>query len=399
MSLRKTLLRVMLWSLGVAAATGVLAVLFRGGDLAWRVVGTGFATAVACGVLLPVSRLIEREKTRSAGLLGMAGIIVEFLLWLVQIWELPRHLFGVRWEGEIGLTIVLSGAALVLLMCFLRLRHAPHGALAGNVALAVILVTWAAFMLAIWAPHPIDDESWQTGGAVLAIGGLAVISLLGRGDGQRIHWRWGGIAAGIVAGAMWLIEIWVGVGTDLGFVIFCGLLAAASVVAHANLSLSCTLTREQRWVRSGALAAGILTALLLELMIIEDKFFAVGVPEDLLGRFAAAAGIVTGCGTLALFVLAGLNRRVDYEARTPELNEITVVCPRCRKKQALRVGDSACTACGLRISTRLEEPRCPQCDYLLYGLVPERCPECGMELGRTVLQGESGRLAHQTPGG
>src|SRR3990172_5249108 len=88
MPTRAVLLRLMLWSLGLAAATGVLAVLFQGGDLVWRVVGTGIATAAACGLLIPTSVLIDRERTRAGGLLGMAVVILEFLLALGLIWEL-----------------------------------------------------------------------------------------------------------------------------------------------------------------------------------------------------------------------------------------------------------------------------------------------------------------------
>ena len=56
----------MLWSLGLAAATGVLAVLFQGGDLVWRLVGTGFTTALACGLIIPASLLVDRERVRWA---------------------------------------------------------------------------------------------------------------------------------------------------------------------------------------------------------------------------------------------------------------------------------------------------------------------------------------------
>ena len=33
--------------------------------------------------------------------------------------------------------------------------------------------------------------------------------------------------------------------------------------------------------------------------------------------------------------------------------------------------------CGLKFHIRLEEPRCPKCDYLLFMLQSDRCPECG----------------------
>ncbi|MCH7808049.1 MAG: hypothetical protein IIB60_02385, partial [Planctomycetes bacterium] len=105
MTLRIVLLRAMLWSLGLSAVTGVLAVLFQGGDLVWRVVGTGVTTAIACGLMLRASTLVDREESRPAGLLGMGVVIAEFLMALLLIWEAPRHLWGVRWVEEIALTM------------------------------------------------------------------------------------------------------------------------------------------------------------------------------------------------------------------------------------------------------------------------------------------------------
>jgi hypothetical protein len=129
----------------------------------------------------------------------------------------------------------------------------------------------------------------------------------------------------------------------------------------------------------------MLTAVFVDLVVIDDLWFPVGVSSDFLGRLAAAAGIVTGCGTMALVVLARLNRKVDYEPLSPELTHITVACPRCGKKQSVCLGDSVCVGCKLRISIQIEEPRCPQCGYLLYGLPSGRCPECG-----TVISPDTG---------
>lgn len=139
MTLRMVLLRAMLWSLGLSAVTGVLAVLFQAGDLVWRVVGTGFTTAVACGLMLPASTLIDQEKSRPAGLLGMAGVILEFLMAMILIWEAPRNLWGVSWEGEIVLTMLFLGMAVVLIMAFLALLREAYGVVAGRVGLIVTL--------------------------------------------------------------------------------------------------------------------------------------------------------------------------------------------------------------------------------------------------------------------
>jgi len=392
MTLRIMLLRVMLWSLAISAATGVLAVLFQGGDLVWRVVGTGFTTAFACGLLLPVSNLVDREKSRPAGLLGMGAVIVEFLMAMAMIWEIPRNLWGVSWEEEIAGTMMLFGIAVVLIVCFLKMLHEPYGAVAGRVGAFVTLATFIACMIAYWLPRRIFEKKWwETSGALAVFGGLAVLGLINLGTGDRRHWRWAGIVASVVACAMWLIDIWIGTGSDLGFVIFCCLIGLAVVVGHANISLLCSLTPGQHWVRGGTIAAVVLTACMIDLIVADERSMGIGIDQDLLGRFAAAGGIAAACGTLALAVLARMNRKVDFEPVSLELNEMTVVCPRCQKKQPIRIGDSACMACKLRISIRIEEPRCPQCDYLLYRLTSDRCPECGTVLGDGRLHLEYGK--------
>lgn len=380
MSTRAVLLRLMLWSLGLTAATGVLAVLFQGGDLVWRVVRTELATAAACGLLIPLSVLIDRERTRAAGLLGMAVVILEFLLALGLIWEvLQGILSGVMYaEWRCILTMVFIGLATPIIM---RTIQVPRGtpdrvaAVFSTLATAVVLV---AFLIATWWPTDFRrDEWWETGATLLLFGVLTSIALLQLSRETPRLWRWLGIIADLVVCLMLLQRIWVGAGSDLAFVIFCGFLAVGCVVAHANVCLGPNLRPTQRWVRQGTILFAAVTAALIVLVTAKDKFREVPINADLFGRFAAAAGIIAGCGTLALLVLARMNRKVDAEPESYELSEVSLVCPRCRRKQSLPIGDSTCPSCGLRISIRVEEPRCAKCDYLLRGLTSDRCPECG----------------------
>lgn len=386
MPLRTILLRVMLWSLGIAAVTGVLSVLTQSGAVAWRVVGTAITTAVASALMLPVSALVDRNKTRPAGIVGMGAVTVEFLSALFLIWEIPQALWGVRWEEELAGTMSIVCGAAICLMIFLQLQNTAAMKVASRVGMIATAVTFGAWLLFAWGvcvrsvhlQRAYCEEDWgQTGAATAVSGILVVLCLIAFGTATRRPWRWPGIVASGVACAMWLVNIWLGTGSDLGTVIFTVLLSLAAVTAHANVCLMCTLPPHQRWVRVGTIAAATCTATLICLIVIDDILYWPGFSSNVLHRFAAASGIVTGCGTMALAVLARLNRKVDYEPLSPELTQITVVCPRCAKKQSVSLGDSVCAGCKLRISIRIEEPRCPQCGYLLYGLTSDRCPECG----------------------
>jgi hypothetical protein len=156
-----------------------------------------------------------------------------------------------------------------------------------------------------------------------------------------------------------------------------GLISLAVALAHANLALRIPLKSNQHWLATGAIIATVTTGVSLSAAAVPDDLFGNVRDAGLLYPLAAAAGIVACCGTLALLVLALLNRKVQTRAQPHDLRQITLQCPRCDRKQTLAIGDGVCAGCGLRIHTAVHEPRCPNCDYLLYGLSSDRCPECG----------------------
>jgi hypothetical protein len=231
-------------------------------------------------------------------------------------------------------------------------------------------VTAAFFVVALiasWAPRQWVEQWWATAWTIAIFGALLAAALVGVGTGDRRHWRWLGVAASAVAAYLLMIETWTRKGDWETFSLF---VAASLYVAYANLILRVPLKPRQRWLLTGTLIAGGATAVLSELIVF-------GLDDEITTRSTAAVAILASCGTMALAVLARLNRRVDYEPLPREMLHITLVCPNCRKKQSLELGGAACKSCGLRIEVRIEEPRCTECNYLLYMLTSDQCPECG----------------------
>ena len=120
---RRLLMRIMLWSLGVAAVAGVAAMLLGGDDVIIRVMITALATATASLLMLPVSKMIDRQASRASGLFGMGAILFEFLIVLVLTWEIDRYWLNHRVSESLFLTMFWGGWAAVLAMVFLKLKE------------------------------------------------------------------------------------------------------------------------------------------------------------------------------------------------------------------------------------------------------------------------------------
>ncbi len=366
---QKTILKVLLASLGIAAVAGAGAVLLGGDEVALHVMGTAFFTAVAAGLLLPLARWMDRETTRRAALLGVTIVVIDYLLSLINVWELA----GSRRDDEVWLTAMVLGLTGLAGMCFAFMLTRRTLRLAGAVGLACTAIDALLWLLAVWLDHIIKgSHQWWELAMIFTLYALpAVVCLVGQGQDRR-HWRWLGVAASVIGFAVAAYHLFAEhseVGEDVAAVAF----SLAFVIAHANVVLRARIRPSQRWLGYLAVAATTATAAVLDVLIIADDLHS----DELLARMAGAAGIVAGCATLAVVVLARLNRGVDVEPGTFEAIDITVICPRCRKKQTLPLGDARCINCDLRIHTRVEEPRCPQCGYLLYKLTSDACPECG----------------------
>lgn len=379
MPTRKTLLHAMLWSLAFAAAAGVTSVLFSLGDLVGRLVGTGLISAAGCGLLILLSAVAERERARAAALAGMAAVIGEFVLAMLLIWKVPSALFGLHIEEELAFTMVNATWFGAVFMLVLRLRATTPARVGATVGLYCAPVAFAICLAAVWSNnYRLEDDLYSTGGALLVGGGLVMLALIGPVRALRVWWRLAGIASAAIVLAMWLWSVWIGRGEPLGEVIFAMFLTAGCLVGHASLALLTPLTPRQRWLLVGTIASAIATGVAIDVLVVNEVLL-LRRQNEFIVQLAAAGGILASCGSLALCVLARMNRRMKTASDAPDLGELAATCPRCQRKQTLHAGRNACAACGLIIEVRLEEPRCAGCGYVLYGAEVRRCPECGAD--------------------
>jgi hypothetical protein len=380
MTTRQLLLRIMLWALVVAAVIGATAVFLFRGEVAWRVIGTAIATAVAAGLAIPIFFLTERPAARWAGLLGLGAILVQYLLVSAAIWDLARPLFDVS-EEMLALMIAWVFCCTPPGMLLLWATEKPWTKVAGWAGSALTLVVFMVLMMATLGSGgrfmPLDEKLAESAGVLALFGLMATVALVGAGTDRR-NWRYVGVAAAAVGCSMAIVAIMLEMHETSR--VFTVATLVAAVVAHANIIEMCPLPGPQRWAGQLTITAGVLTACLLDIVTIgrlDDM-------NNLWGRAAAAAAILTGCGTLGVGVLAAMNRKVKTAPVTFQgVKEFTLVCPACGLRQALPPGESRCAKCRLIIRTQFEEPRCPTCNYCLLMLTSQRCPECGTEIAAT----------------
>jgi hypothetical protein len=373
MNARRILLRVLLLSLAVAAVVGAASVLFLPADDVWRIFGTGILTAAGCGILLPVSLLTDKPKSRSAGLLGMAVVLLEYLLGLSLIWGSATNWSDSLLEQLAFAALFLPAVGLPA-VALMRIAGTHIGRWAGRIGVWLMAVEFILLMLAVrmdWLQSS-DDRGPATAGVCAIFFPLLIMSLAGLGAVPGALWRWPAIALSVISLAVSLAGIWRSVPDHPGA--FALLVTIPTVLAYFNLAMLCPLKRGQIWVRWVAVVSVVATAVCVDFGVFLDA----AQNGELFARLAAATGIIAGCATLALAILAALNRKLERPTITLDnVHSLDVICPLCRKKQKITTGGASCAECGLRIVVNLEQPQCAKCGYILYGLKFERCPECG----------------------
>jgi MFS family permease len=314
--LKRLFLRTLIASLTIGAIAAVVVLLLGQFNLITsRILLTLGALAFHSGVAMACAAWLERRRWVSLSYVGLWTFAASFVLLIACIW-------WPGWQDDEVIQSILT--TLTLLGCFVlaippaHLRDRRQARPLPEITLALCGLLFAMVTICIWAPQT-DDITFGklTGNAAILAAALSLTCVLVR------------IPTGAAGWAAW---------------VFRGTLASAWLVA--------------------ALA---ITAIWVE-------------PEDdLFFRIWGAAGVLAACGSMTLVILAALGRMRREQELTTTPPELELRCPRCLTMQTLGRDKDACYACGLNIIVRIEEPRCRNCDYLLWQLPDRRCPECGTE--------------------
>jgi hypothetical protein len=403
MSARRILLVVLLVALGLCVLSAIVALGVKSNELMWQILWCAIVTAVACGLMLPLTLLTDRPKLRLCGFISMSLVLLLWLNTLAFILvESSSLLARVSWEMRdavemsfgIHLLMGIPSVGVSLLNRFTWARRAVPAFLAGAAGGWLL----CEFGAVIHGLVPVSVVGYNLGSFFLMSGmtlfGCSVLAaelLINSGCGDRRRFRWPGIAAAATACLLFLSIIWSDAmrhymteGVSRAAV---ELLILAMLLGHVNLLLMARLRRAQSWVgRITIVSAAAGAALAMPLPFLTYEFSAL---TEVLVRAVASMAIMTGCGSVALVVLSMLNRKPEVQLVPGALTatDITLFCPRCQTRQTLAIGDGACRNCELKISVKVVEPRCPGCGYLLYQLTSSRCPECGASIREGDLAG------------
>ena len=191
--LRRHIIKGILVSLGAAAVAGILGVLISN-DVIMLVMYSAATTAVAALLLMPLAGMVDRPQMRSAGLLGVILVIVEYLLSVAMIWDLQRALSGRgRNDEELIMTAFLIVGCGIPAMMALRGLHRDSTYRAARVGLALTTAVFTIAQAAIMIPGSewrLRESLGQTSMTLAGFGLIIVAALVGFKKGDRRYWRW-----------------------------------------------------------------------------------------------------------------------------------------------------------------------------------------------------------------
>jgi hypothetical protein len=268
-------------------------------------------------------------------------------------------------------------------------RPSISSALALRAFLAAIAIGMCLGLLFILGL--VDDERPLATSVVIAAACLVTfMTAVAIDNGRFPRWMRAGARIAWLAGAGWIVVVWVGdaVGWSSIEPALRALGALTFLSAWTAISGMTLLARSGgapaaavRWIAFSLLTAWLLVGLasMASPLLAEHVLFRV-IGERVVARAAAASAVLfLGC-SITQPVLIRL-ARTAHDHTDPRLADrhvaVRVRCPRCGHEADVAANTAAaCGGCRLLLRVEFEEPRCA-CGFLIYRLEAPNCPECG----------------------
>lgn len=348
---QKLLFKVMLWSLGVAAFFGVVAVLTASFEVVGRVTATAFLTSAAAAFLWQAA--VRLEHSEPAIKMAQSGAILFYLCALGGIWDIGN-------EGQLWATAFVCLGCLTVAASGWAMQRQVDYRYTGLIAAVASMVSGLCWLVAIWSEQ-FDTKITVTGFAIAGWSAAAAVCLVGLGTEPVRHWRWIGVGA---AACGWMLSEYAIVQAIVQKWVSDGLFVIGSiavVVIHAVLCYASRSAPPKLTIRLVAIVSTIITALLTDLIVLQQLN-----GDHFVLRLTIAIAIVASTSTIATaFIIqrswkqsrlepANVSDPAVNALRTvTEFKTLRVECPQCQQLSSVTVGDSNCPHCDLRFRIEL----------------------------------------------
>lgn len=297
--------------------------------------------------------------------LGLGGAIAVAALLLNSFNETTGRILG-----TLGAMAYHCGAAIAIMAALEKGR----GVTVMRVSLGLFAASFAVLVAAIWVFR--DDTIFRALASTLFLTGAHALAtpgarVLDQGRAPALGWATVGSSAGALL--LSLIAVWVR-GGDETLARAAGTAGlAAFTAAQCSLLVNLRAAEVLRALYLVTLGAAVTLAAGISVLIWAPQY----AEGESAVRLLGAIGVVDAVSTLVLIVMVRLRGTPAAAAVVSEVRSIWLRCPRCSQEQELALGDSACGACGLKISVKVEATTCATCGYALRDLPGRVCPECG----------------------
>jgi hypothetical protein len=381
MDYRKVAIRILFSSLGVAALSGVLAMILpNSGEVIGRLIGTAIATAVSAAILLLAIQRFEVQTTRVFGAgLGLLVLVVYgctlITTWVGMLLPFQGVTRGLDLESRFGLTALLFAGCGSIILTGLLFIESKRLQLAGYVLASIWAISLIGWLLIIWIFTQASHEQFLEHllYPLQTLFPLLVLACIRR----HLTYMVLAIAFAVTCCVSSQIGLFLTNGRlDINLPLLNFILITGGISAILGIASVIQFRKAENAIRWLELLSLLMVSTGIMTLCISIWFGIRDLPTpELLLRLAVGTSILSSTAIIA--VLIGQTLRSSVFSKYDGVG-ISGICPRCRSSLTIPRGKSQCPTCGLRMKLQIESPHCRVCGYDSTKTPSnDVCSECG----------------------